>query len=281
MIEKYLASFRRFDPSSHKGQNGKVMVIGGSDLFHAASAWALEVVASMVDMVFYSSVPVNNDLILEAKKHFWSGVVVPRGEIENYCDEAEVILIGPGMTRNDELEFQLLTPQYQRPSAAEWNSDTYKVTNFLLSRYPQKKWVIDAGALQMVDPRLLSERCIITPHQEEFERLRRNSISVGITDPIRSVTLLKGEEDKVQSGAREETISGGNAGMTKGGTGDVLAGLLAGLLTRTDDLFAAAVVASSVNKQAGDRLYRTYGPFFSTHQLIQEIPKTLKDTFGY
>jgi len=44
-------------PGSHKGQNGKLLIIGGSSLFHAASAWSLQVAARLVDMVFYSSVP--------------------------------------------------------------------------------------------------------------------------------------------------------------------------------------------------------------------------------
>ena len=39
---------------SHKGENGKVMIIGGSKLFHAASLWPLEIASKIVDMVFYS-----------------------------------------------------------------------------------------------------------------------------------------------------------------------------------------------------------------------------------
>ena len=47
-------------PDSHKGQNGKLLVIGGSHLFHAASLWALTVASRIVDLVHYSSVPENN-----------------------------------------------------------------------------------------------------------------------------------------------------------------------------------------------------------------------------
>src|ERR1043165_7891895 len=60
---------------SHKGQNGKLLIIGGSHLFHAASLWALQIASRVVDMVFYSSVP------------------------ENYIEEADAVLIGPGMLR--------------------------------------------------------------------------------------------------------------------------------------------------------------------------------------
>ncbi len=249
------------DPSSHKGQNGKVLLIGGSELFHAASRWSLDVVSAMVDMVFYSSTPENNELIHEAKKEFWDGVVVPRGKVEEYLSEADVVLIGPGMTRDDATE---------------------KITNHLLSTYPQKKWVIDAGALQMLDPKLLTNRCVITPHQGELERVlekmggdREKLLETGVT------ILLKGETDLVLQGFGQQEISGGNPGMTKGGTGDVLAGLVAGLYVTTEDPLAAAVVSSFVNKAAGDSLYIKVGPFFKTSELVKEIPITLKEVLGY
>src|SRR6266700_5560687 len=86
-------------PDSHKGVNGKLMVIGGSHLFHAASLWALQVSSRIVDMVFYSSVPENNQIVAEAKKEFRNGIVVPREQIEDYIQEADAVLIGPGMLR--------------------------------------------------------------------------------------------------------------------------------------------------------------------------------------
>ncbi len=260
-VEQYLTRIRHMDPSSHKGQNGKVLLIGGSELFHAASRWSLDVVSAMVDMVFYSSVPENNELIHEAKGEFWDGVVVPRGSVEEYLHEADVVLIGPGMTRDE---------------------NTEKITNHLLSTYPGKKWVIDAGALQMLDPKRLNERCIITPHQGELERVlekvdggREKLLVTGVT------ILLKGEVDCVLQDSVKEEISGGNPGMTKGGTGDALAGLVAGLYVYTDDPLAAAVVGSFVNKAAGDQLYAKVGPFFKTSELVNEIPLVLKEVLGY
>src|SRR5579864_8248940 len=88
-------------PDSHKGQNGKLLIIGGSHLFHAASLWALNIASRVVDMLFYSSVPENNQIVQELKKEFRNGIVVPRTEIENYAQEADCILIGPGMVRTD------------------------------------------------------------------------------------------------------------------------------------------------------------------------------------
>lgn len=263
---------------SHKGQNGKVLLIGGSDLFHAASRWSLDVLSAMVDMVFYSSVPENNELIREAKREFWDGVVVPRGQVEEYLREADVVLIGPGMTRDEETE---------------------AITTRLISTYQQKKWVIDAGALQMLSPSLIRGHMILTPHQQELEILLSKSADQDVTSSFEqekqepekqrehctqfSVShdnvclLLKSHTDLVIQGERVESVTGGNPGMTKGGTGDVLAGLVAGLYCFTDDPFAASVVGSYVNKKAGDKLFESVGPFFKTSQLVQEIPAVLRD----
>src|SRR5438874_114047 len=100
-------------PSSHKGDSGKLLVIGGSHLFHAASLWSLTTASRIVDMVFYASVPENNQLVLEAKKEFRNGIVVPRNDIERYLQEADCVLIGPGMMRS---QGKVLHANMQPPS---------------------------------------------------------------------------------------------------------------------------------------------------------------------
>ena len=52
-------------------------------------------------MVFYSSVPENNQIVHELKKEFRNGIIVARNDIESYIDEADCILIGPGMERTE------------------------------------------------------------------------------------------------------------------------------------------------------------------------------------
>lgn len=78
---------------SHKGQNGRLLIIGGSHLFHAASIWALEVASRIVDLVHYSSVPENNDIVQSIKKDFRDGIVIPRGDIDAYIEEDDCILM--------------------------------------------------------------------------------------------------------------------------------------------------------------------------------------------
>jgi NAD(P)H-hydrate epimerase len=87
--------------------------------------------------------------------------------------------------------------------------------------------------------------------------------------------ILKGKQDFVASPTEFEKIGGGNAGMTKGGTGDVLAGLVAGLYAK-NTAWESAVAASFLNKKAGDDLYERMGFWFNASDLADQIPMTMK-----
>jgi len=259
-ISEHLKKITLPDEHSHKGQNGKLLIIGGSELFHAASKWSLDIASKFVDMVFYASVPSNNQLVHQAKGEFWNGIVLEQTAIPDYITEADCVLIGPGMDRSSETKAQV--------------SD-------LVQAYPDKRWVIDAGALQVLEPTQLPDSCIVTPHQGEYERLQ-NLLGGSIESLLsRDITiLLKGSSDYIYHRVNVTTITGGNAGMTKGGTGDVLAGLVAALYCK-HDTETAAVVGSFINKQAGEHLAETVGPFFNSSDLVHVIPevfwKTLQD----
>ncbi len=290
-LQPYIDRFRLPAPDSHKGQNGKLLIIGGSELFHAASKWSLDTAAQFVDMVFYASVPSTNALVQQAKGEFWNGIVIPRSEVANYAAEADAILIGPGMERQASA-MQRTQAEFERElTDTEWNSDTDLVVHHLLLRYPEKRWVLDAGALQMLRPEFLPEHAVLTPHQSELQRLMHKlpefseytveallasdaalqQLAARLHD---AVLLIKGKQDVIVTSQRVERISGGNAGMTKGGTGDVLAGLVAALAcTQAPDV--AAVLGSWANKQAGEQLYEQQGVFFGASQLVERVPKVL------
>jgi NAD(P)H-hydrate epimerase len=255
-LELALAQLSLPKSNSHKGQNGKLLIIGGSELFHAASKWSLDVASKIVDMVFYSSVPSNNKLINEAKEKFWNGIVISRNQIKNYIDEADAVLIGPGMDRS---------------------FYTKRLINNLLKKYPNKKWVIDAGALQMLDVKLLNSNHIITPHHQEMALLqKKNDLFNEENYQANCFCLLKGQTDKIfePKNSEEIEIEGGNAGMTKGGTGDVLAGLLAAFYCKSEAL-ESCLVASYINKKSGEELYKKQGTFFNSSDLVEIIPEVL------
>ena len=253
--------------ASHKGQNGRMLLIGGSHLFHAASLWSLTVASRIVDLVHYCSVPENNEIVAQAKEEFRNGIVVKRVDVTDYITEDNCILIGPGMTRDKETE---------------------ALTNTLLANYKQKQWVIDAGALQMMDLIRIPPGAILTPHHQEFQLLwdkmgdKRQVTSdeekvKQFAQTYHCIVLLKGERDiACDADGNCRVIEGGNGGMTKGGTGDVLAGLIAALACTNDPLLAT-IAGSFINKKAGDALFQKVGPYFNSTDLANQIPVTMKE----
>ncbi|GAI85517.1 unnamed protein product [marine sediment metagenome] len=229
---------------SHKGQNGKLTIIGGSRLFHGASLWALKVASRIVDMVYYSSIPSNNKIAEKLKSQIFDFICVPRKEVKDYIEESDVVLMDPGLMRVEE---------------------TKKLTKKLLFAFPKKKWVLDAGSLQMMEKEWLKKlpQVIITPHQKEFEKLFGVK-GKGVEQKAKEygcVIVLKGPTDYVCSPEKCAYNTTGNEGMTKGGTGDVLAGLIAALACK-NDLFLSACAGVYLNGLAGDRLYKKVGPFY-------------------
>ena len=125
--------------------------------------------------------------------------------------------------------------------------------------------VIDADALKILDLDLIKKyknEIVLTPHKAEFkyffgvdvpEKLDQkidvlldSSIECGCT------VLLKGVVDVISNGEIVKLNSTGNPGMTVGGTGDVLAGLVGGLIAKGHNAFEAAYLGSFINGAAGD-----------------------------
>ena len=276
-----LKQLYRPESDSHKGQNGKVLLIAGSKLFHAASIWPLTVLSRIVDMVFYASTSENNEIVAKMKEQFLNGIVIPREKIDDYIKESDCILIGPGLPRDG--------------GQQEGDDDTKILTESLLTKYKDKKWVIDGGSLQTIDPEVLlglEQMPILTPHQREFEilksRIKNQELRIKVENisleeqvevfarEYNCVVLLKGEKDIVSSPTETVVISGGNAVMTKGGTGDVLAGLVAALYSK-NDAFVSACAASYINKKTGESLFQRVGIYFNASDLADEIPKVMRE----
>jgi NAD(P)H-hydrate epimerase len=138
--------------------------------------------------------------------------------------------------------------------------------------------VLDAAALQPETIAITRGKiAVLTPHIAELERmgiapgdLRRQACDVGVT------IFLKGPTDTVIGpDGKEEKLTGGNAGLTVGGTGDALAGLIAGLLAQGSAPFEAATCAGRIMKRAATLLYHEYGYAFTTRHVIEQIPHLL------
>ena len=124
-----------------------MLVIGGSELFHSASLWALEVASRIVDMVFYSSVPVNEAIVRKQKERFHDGIIVPKNKLPEYIEEADCVLIGPGngkvRIRGIKAIKLLKDLRAFAPKELMEKGETGLLVNYLLKKYPNKKWVVD------------------------------------------------------------------------------------------------------------------------------------------
>ena len=285
-VQQFLQKLYIPPVGSHKGQNGKVLIIGGSKLFHAASLWAAEVASHFADMVHYASTRENESVFLALKTMFRNGIVVEQSQIPNYVREDDAVLIGPGMVRseirNPKSEIIKFTDILALKDEAEFARD---LTHYLLKNFPEKKFVIDAGALQMMSPEWLKSRknpVIITPHQGEFERLFKTKIADLSIDEKQNkvkkyakdyecVILMKAVVDIISDGEEVYVVEGGNQGLTKGGTGDILAGLTLSLYAKNDPI-TSCILASFIEKKGAEELGKEKGYWFNNHDLIEKLP---------
>lgn len=280
-IKPFLKKLYTPPKDSHKGQNGKVLIIGGSSLFHSASIWAAEIASHIVDMVFYSSVEENNKIFEESKKKFSSGIVVRRADVGSYIQESDVILLGPGMVRGEvNPKFNIQNPTFSEILKIEDEpTSTYYLTKYLLNHYPHKKYVLDAGALQMMDKKWLLSMAVmplLTPHKGEYEKLfDRESVEIS-AKKYNSIILHKAIDDSISDGVETYIVQGGNQGLTKGGTGDLLAGLAASLYAKNEGI-TSAVLASYLLKKTADSLQLTKGYWYNVNDLIEVIPSVLRE----
>jgi len=145
------------------------------------------------------------------------------------------------------------------------------------------KALLDADALNVLDKKLtmlINHRHILTPHHREFQRLFKLKASAQNAEKMakkyQCTIVLKGPVDYIAS--NKEGLwqnKTGNAGMTKGGTGDVLAGLIAGLYCK-NGAFTSAAAGAYVCGRTGDELYKKVGTFYNAEDLTKQIPKTFK-----
>ena len=125
--------------------------------------------------------------------------------------------------------------------------------------------VLDADALNLLssNPTLLDfipDGSVLTPHMGELERFSSSSFSGGadeiaseLSSRTRSVVVLKGYQSRVFTPDRRLLVNTtGNPGMAKGGSGDVLTGLIGGLLARGYRSIDAAALGVWIHGRAGD-----------------------------
>lgn len=263
---------------SHKGMNGRVLIVGGSLEYSGAPLLCgLGALNSGSDLVHLFVPECNFDvsrghypdfLVQSFPGNFLDASGVPAIlELAKNCD---AILIGPGLGEREETMEAILqlVLQLQIPT------------------------ILDASAIQVLQKIKkfpLQQKMVITPHHNEFEHLTGKEVKISTSVSAKVVLvrtlatdlhiniLLKGPESFIASEKGDVvTNSNGNAGMTVGGSGDVLAGFVTSMIAQGVDVFDACKLSSFVFGETGDALFKEKGYGFSASDLAMELPYVLK-----
>ena len=268
--KKELKKLHQPETNSNGEDNGQITIIGGSSLFQGAPLFSLTAASRIVDMVFFASPhePMR-EIAAYMKASLHAFIWIPWEEVEDYIDKSDAVLIGPGFMRSRTEKMN------QTEACDEECEKTKDITKNLLEKFPAKKWVVDAGSLQVMMPQWLPKQTIITPNKKEFNMLFGETLHTEASKKFQVYIVLKGPVTHVYTPEGEDIeVHGGNPGMTKGGSGDVMAGLTVALLAKNDPRLAATSAAYVV-KAAGDDLYKEQGVYFNADDLANQIPATL------
>lgn len=264
----WLNKFSLPKKDSAKGENGQITIIAGSSLFHGAPLLALTTASRFADMVYFTSPEKSVGEVAEhIKSKLFSFIWIPWNEISYYIKKSDAVLIGPGLMRFRSEG----ASEEERLSCDEACRETSEITKNFLTNFPDKKWVIDGGSLQVMETSWIPKGSILTPNKREYKKLF-GEMEVSLAAKKFNCTIVyKLPETIVCSPEKCIKIKGGNAGLTKGGTGDVQAGLTAALFAK-NDAFLAAASASYIVKKASDELYKKVGIAYNADDLANEIP---------
>ena len=258
--ESVLSCLPQRDPWAHKGDYGKILLLCGSRGYTGAAALAamgaLRVGAGLV----YLGVP---DCIykIEATK-LLEPVIIPLPDkdgmlsvealpiIEQKLSHLDAVLIGPGLGVSD---------------------DTQKIVIWILQNF-HGPVIVDADGINVLSGHIdvLRERAyptVLTPHEGEFKRLTGMDCEIRVPSAIQaakdtsSIMVLKGHDTVITDGQTIYINPTGNPGMAVGGSGDVLAGIITGLVGQGIEPLKAAAAGAWIHGAAGDLCAKELGQY--------------------
>lgn len=243
--------------NSHKYDFGKVLVIGGSKGMSGAALMTAKAAMRMGCGLLKAAVPKSIAHVIEqglpeamtiAVQETDSGSISPHcmDALIEWCDWADVVALGPGLSRNEE---------------------TFPIVAELLKRV-ERRMVIDADALVVLEGdaallRAYKSEIVLTPHAGELAYLTGAPKQKIKADPagvlasfvrdIQKTVLLKGSPTRIASpNGHLHVVNKGNPGMATAGSGDVLTGIIAGLMAQGLSSDAAAYCGVFLHGYAGD-----------------------------
>jgi NAD(P)H-hydrate epimerase len=260
---------------SHKGQNGRLLIVAGGPFTGAPALVAMGALGMGADLARIATPAIAAQIVATYSPNFIVHPLVGhrllREDIEvivELAKSADALAIGPGL--GDSL------------GSLEAVRSIVQTLDLPM--------VLDADALKaagMDRTILVKKRAVATPHSREFvvltgktlpdnleekaEMVRAAAKSLGIT------ILLKGHVDIVSDGVRLKFNHTGNPGMTVGGTGDVLCGAVGGLLAKGVAPFDAARIAAFSNGYAGDLAFKVKSYGLTATDVAENLGKVLAE----
>jgi len=280
---------------SHKGDNGRVLVVGGGPYIGAPALSGLAALRTGCDLVFvltpkraaraitsFSPLLATPEKLARDMAMLSPNLIVRELSredhlvaedfeiIEDYIPKVDTVVIGPGL------------------GSEKSTKDT--IERIILRCAKMKKsMVIDADAIEVVGkkPKIVKySDTVITPHADEFKDLTKIKLDSNLLHRKKKVEewakkldvtiLLKGPVDITSDGTRTKLNDVHNRAMTVGGTGDVLAGIVGGLLSKGVEPFNAARIGTFLNGSAGNAAFEKQSYGLVATDIINEIPHVLK-----
>lgn len=263
----------RRKPQSHKGDYGRLLVVAGSRTYTGAPALVgLAALRIGVDLAYIASpewtaytVAGFSPNLIAVKLDGDHFSPIHLAAIKPFLEKATGMVVGPGLGTHKE---------------------TYEAVKELIKMVigTGKPLLVDADALEpfkeVEAPKM--GNIVLTPHGGEFQKLTGERPPKGLEERIETVVkaakklhttiLLKGPIDIISDGRRFKLNYTGNPGMTVGGTGDVLSGVVGALLAQGVEGFKAAIAGAYLNGLAGDMAARELGYHIVATDLIEKLP---------
>ena len=264
------------NPWAHKGDFGKLLLLCGSRGYTGAAYFAaMGALRSGAGLVFLGvpesiyaieAVKLNEPVVfpLPDRNGMLSAEAIPT--ILQRLPAMNAVVIGPGLGQSE---------------------DTLQVTKAVLQNAACPV-ILDADGINLIAGHkdLLRGRdkpTILTPHDGEFRRLwgpigeDRMACAMEAARSLNCILLLKGHETCITDGTVEYRNPTGNPGMAVGGSGDILAGIIAGLLGQGLSPLEAAACGAWLHGMAGDLCARELGQYgMLPSDMLQALPRLLK-----
>ena len=242
-LETEIPALRPRHRNAHKRSHGHLLVLGGDEGMGGAALMAGEAaLMSGAGLVSVATRGANVAALLARRPELMATAIASSNELSGLLKRADILVVGPGL------------------GLGEWGEMVFRAG--VSSRRPM---VVDADGLNLLsrmEPLPALDTCVLTPHPGEAARLlgraeiqeNRYRAVVELREKYGATTLLKGAGTLIAGSSGVSLCAYGNPGMAVAGMGDILSGVVGGLLAQGLSAEKAARLGALVHSGAGDEL---------------------------